>query len=292
MINTLVVGPKLPCTDGMIIAGTEYLLKRAGRPPTEYLTISEEFGQQTMPITKPDTIVVAGTPWVWDRCWESAKYKNLQILFNAFPGARRVFLGAGSCLPLGSQDQIKSNLVNNRAELSIFDGAAVFTRDKIATEIIPGASLAPCPAFFALDDSPSVSEALGPVMFWYDPTKGLSRSSFRPGSKQLEEYLSRFKAEYQANKPAVYCVLPEERDLAVKIGLPMPTLIEDVQHAKILISNAARIFSGRVHLAVPAVPLDKNIELIAVDTRATTLTDGATILEQLGVTSGIITALR
>ena len=117
MPSALLMGPKLPCTDGMILAGTLHLLNHAGVTPTEYLTISEERGEQQFPVIAPLYIIVVGTPWVWDRCWKSAKYENLQKVFDKYPNAHKIFLGVGSFLPLGKEEAIKHNLILNRHEL-------------------------------------------------------------------------------------------------------------------------------------------------------------------------------
>lgn len=272
-MKTLIVGPKLVPTDSMILSGSLRLFNRAGLTPTSYITINDHADEDICPPFLPDNIVVLGTPWLWDQCWKSFKYSNLQRLFIKYPYAKRLFFGIGSCFPLGKEEEIKNNLLAHIDKLEIFSGAQIITRDVLSTEVLHRFSptLLPCPAYYSLRTKADYPQDHYPVMFWYDPTKGISACDFSPGSSQLDEYLTKFQDAYKRTEPVVYCISPIEIDLALKIGLPKPSIIDSIDHAKILLTNASSIFSGRVHLAVPAYMLYKPIELIPVDSRAEVL---------------------
>lgn len=272
------VGPKLIITDNMIFDGSLYLLEEANIQVNEYITINDHMLEAISPSAEPTHIIVLGTPWVWDRCWESFKYENLEYLFKAYPNAKRLFMGIGSCYPLGKEEDIKDSIKSNINELiDIFEGSTVITRDCLAYTTLEQFNpvLLPCPAFYAIR-SFHVSSALGPVMFWYDPSKGITSVDYTPYSKSLDEYIKRFQIEYNMYKPKVYCVDEKEIDLAVNIGLPKPEVLKSSTHTKMILQHASHIISGRVHLAIPAHSIGavyKSISLTAVDSRATTLSD-------------------
>lgn len=271
MKHIVLVGPRLACTDGMIFEGSQYLFKQAGISIDEYLPVSETPNMQLHPFKAPTHIVVLGTPWVWDKCWLSPKYANLQQLFDWYPTAKRLFLGVGACLPIDNVYTVKYDLQQNVQNLSLFQNATVLVRDINTSDIVPGSIPLPCPAFWALKET--VKTPKTPTMIWYDPTQGLSRVSFQPKSPYLAEYIETFQRWNVALEPAVYCVAEIEKDLAVKIGLPVPKLIEGIQHAKLILSKASILVSGRVHLTVPAADGSISTTLVPVDSRIDTLKD-------------------
>ncbi len=279
-----VSGPVLTPTDGMIITGTQHLFGRAEIEIDEYVQISEESGAQRQPIRSPTHIVVLGTPWIWDRCWKSVKYDNLRILLRAHPNAKRLFLGIGSCYPMGHESAVMADIMANIGELDVFHGATVTVRDGLALKTLTSSSgvlsirSLPCPAYWALEGT--AKEPRERAVIWYDPTIGLSRSSFRPGSEpnlrswsRLKAHRNAFGREYARSGGRVYCVSKSEIPGALLAGLPEPSVIADIEHAKDILSSASEIFSGRVHLAVPAFRHCPKVQLVKVDSRARTLTD-------------------
>lgn len=274
MKYVLAVGPKLIPTDGMIMEGSRYLLNKAGVVVNEYIQINDHELEFQKPVQAPTHIIVLGTPWLWHKCHESIKYINLHNIFGHYPDAKKLFLGIGSCLPIGpSYEEVKDDMMTRYEHLSLFNDATVVVRDALAATLlwpVPTHNL-PCPAHWAAINEPTSTKG-GPVMFWYDPTRGISSSSFKD-PEPWYKYSKQFKEWHKQYKPTVYCIDKNEISTAELIGLPKPIVIQDVNHAKIIIANAERIISGRVHLAVPAKALKKPVELIAVDTRANTLYD-------------------
>ncbi len=264
----LVLGPRLIPTDGMIFSGSEYLFNKVGLYPDEYLQIDDHYAGIELPKHFPSHIIVLGTPWLWDQCWKSHKYANLQSYFNMFPKAKKLFLGIGACFPLGKEDEVYSNIIQNLDKLTVFDNATVIARDVLTANIL-GSTLLPCPAYYANVTIPRPT--LGnSTMFWYDPSIGISSSGW---DDMKDEYIEKFREEFRQYDPTVYCVDSKEIKLAQEIGLGTPQRIQDVNHAKLIINNSARVFSGRVHLAVPAYITGYNTQLVAVDSRAKTFED-------------------
>lgn len=280
MKYTLVVGPTLIPTDGMIFEGSSYLLDLAGIHVDEYAGYTESERSVISPWKAPTHIIILGTPWLWDRCYESTKYKGLQALFNKFPKAKKLFLGIGACLPLEKIEEIKSSLIENKEKLTIFDQATIIVRDTISYDILKdhNPELLPCPAFYAMLENPKSERNNYPVIFWYDPTVGLSNVDYGKDSTLLSKYINDFQTEYWYRGGKVYCINPNERELAMKIGLPDPEVIRGVTRAKLILRNAKSVFSGRVHMAVPAWAINKPATLIAVDSRYKVLEEVATNL--------------
>lgn len=269
------IGPRLIPTDEMILEGSKYLFKQSSITVDEYIAIDDYVEREIVPKEYPTHVAVLGTPWVWDMCWTSPKYKNTINLFHKYPFAKRLFLGIGSCLPLGKGDMIKDSLLDSHNHLkSLFEGSTVITRDTYAHEILSdfGSILLPCPAFYAIDKNAPKSNAFE-TMFWYEPNDGISKVDYGPTSKLIVPYLDKFKNEYEDKKPVVYCITETEVDTARLLGLGKAGVIKDVETAKFIIQHSRAIFSGRVHLAVPAYRLGKRVELVAVDSRAKVLYD-------------------
>ena len=274
-MHILVVGPHLLPTDGMIFEGTRYLFDLAGVRMDEYQLYTDNNNNPILPHKTPTHIIVLGTPWVWDQCYKSNKYRGLAGLFEKYPSAKKLFFGIGSCLPLGKEQMIKADLISNSQHLApLFTNATIVTRDILATEILKdyAPTPLPCPAYYAIN--PDYRGDSGPdAMIWYDPTIGLSSVDYAPGSELLDRFISGFIAEYKLKKPQVYCIALEEIALALKLGLPTPRIVKGTGEAKVILANARSIYSGRVHMAVPAYRLQKDITLISVDSRGTVLSD-------------------
>lgn len=106
-----------------------------------------ELGVRTLGL-RPDDVIIAGTPWLWDGCERSAKYKLLAEI-AALPG-RKVALGIGSCLRLGLG--IEQHLPHASPTIAdcwrMFD--VITTRDSIAHEWLNALgidnALLPCPS--------------------------------------------------------------------------------------------------------------------------------------------------
>lgn len=277
MKHTVMIGPSLIPTDSMIFEGSKHLFSLSGVKIDEYIVINDDRIQDIVPINPPTHIIVLGTPWVWDKCWYSNKYINTIKLFEAYPEAKRCFLGVGSCLPLGKEKELAAEIkaVSNSHLHDLFKDSLLIVRDMLAADILEQFKPVPlpCPAFYALATE-KYHPALAPVIIWHDPSLGISQVDYQPGSKRLEVYQERFRWAYDTMpKAKIFCVSPNEVQAAIDIGLPAPTLITGLPHAKIILNNAQSIVSGRVHLAVPAYQYSRPLHLEPVDSRATVLHD-------------------
>lgn len=270
----VMIGPRLLPTDSMIFEGALKLLAHSRIHVNEYLTINDSKPARMETFKHPTHIIVLGTPWVWDRCYESPKYENALQFFASAPNAKKLFLGVGSCLPLGKEEQIKASLISNVDKLApLFQDSTVIVRDILAADILKpfNPTPLPCPAFYAMLGTHHVGQNTSLV--WYDPTRGVSQVDWSPESARFEEYVSAVQVIYSQMAPTVYCVQPEEIAMAQRIGIGTPQVITGSEHAKLVIKNSGVIHSGRVHLAVPAYILGKFTYLWPVDSRARVLKD-------------------
>lgn len=280
MNYVLMVGPRLIPTDGMIFKGSKYLLDNARIKVNEYMRINDDEIDMQYPKMPPTHIIILGTPWIWDRCGESVKYKNLQSLLNLFPNAKRLFLGIGSCLPLGKEQDIVNSMFTDFDTTLAFNLlfghklTTVVVRDRYTEDVLKrfNPKRLPCPAFYAFEDNDRSTPPERPVMIWYDPTKGISKVDYQKGSPLLKRYLKYFKNAYDTYKPDVYCIDKKEIQLAKRTGLGIPVVIEDIQHAEMILRGASRVISGRVHMAVPAARICQ-VDLVPVDSRAETINE-------------------
>lgn len=274
----LMLGPKLIPTDAMILEGSQYLLQQAGIQINEYLTINDHTKAQPLPAVRPTHVIILGTPWLWDKCWDSIKYYNLNQLLNVYcPNAKRMFLGIGSCFPIGKADPIKRQLTNTLEKAhNIFKKSLIFTRDMNTAEVLESYKPVPlpCPAFYALYDMLPSDTFSAPAFIWHDPQQGISKIDFSEDSDNLSHYTARFISTYDAYPfSRLYCVDEKEQALALHYLGKTPQIIHSVNQAKILLNNATTVHSGRVHMAIPAYGRAGSVTLQATDSRADALYD-------------------
>lgn len=273
-MHTIMLGPQLLVTDGMIHAGAKYLLQQSDIRIDEYQQWTERTDQPIPCFKEPTHIVILGTPWLWDRCWESAKFKSVVHFLDRWPNAKVLFFGIGSCYPLNKFDRMINNALQNIENLNaLFGRGTVIVRDTLAHQVLTNSILLPCPAYYGLWSAAATGPRMDTII-WYDPTIGISNVDYKPGSELLEAYLSEFETYYDCDKHSVYCVDNREKELAMKIGLPEPIALGDfMPRAASILLRSDTILSGRVHLSVPAYGTCKDIKLIAVDSRAKVLHD-------------------
>lgn len=269
------IGPRLLPTDAMIYAGTKYLFDQAAIPIHQYETINDTEMEDIQVSSYPDLIVVLGTPWVWDKCWLSAKFQNAINFLRKFPNSKKIFFGIGSCLPIEATEEVREDLIQNRNKLDELFTLAdqIIVRDSLAEEILEHLSIQmlPCPAFYAINEESESS--IDPVMIWYDPTIGISSVNWQKDGKAFSKYCERFLDWYHQYNPRIYCINKQEQQSAIEIGLPKPSIIQGVDRAKLVLKNSNTVLSGRVHFAVPTYKVHSFVELVPVDTRARTFYD-------------------
>jgi hypothetical protein len=271
--NILIIGPDpTTATDGIIAAGTEYLLKKAF--PVSNLTHFQVRDFKDMPYTKTeeyDLIVYAGSPFLWDGMASSYKVKNTMKVKEAHKGTRFLFMGIGSCLDLGREADA---LNSQAAEIKeIFDDTEVIVRDPLAFKIlcnigVEGHSLMPCPSFYCYGDvQPQPFKTTPLIEVRYLPEKGVSASSWQGKDAEFQKYFTGEGRQVCAGRTEAKLMGWEH------IGSRKECLD--------LMYYAKKVVSGRVHMAIPAFVAGADVTLIAVDSRHLTLSHWQdTFLEQ------------
>lgn len=74
-------------------------------------------------------------------------------------------------------------------------------------------------------------------------------------------------------KPDIVCAMEEEVEYATKLGLPAPRVLKNAKDTMDTVRKYRNVFSGRVHVGVPAKVSEANVDLIPIDSRYATLTD-------------------
>lgn len=287
-------------TDGVIVKGIRYLLSRS-YPTCEmtYIKINDHLSQSWVDfncLEKYDLIVVCGTPWLWDNFQHSIKYANLRACFSAHVSSKRLFMGVGSCIPLGLEN---SGILERPAEVEgiqhLFERSTVIVRDKTAKNKLDNAgiksTLLPCPAFFCYGDdlnSKTINDFKN-VLIYQDPTLSISADQWRCPVK-LAHYYNEMEAFRVLHNAEVYCANEKEIQSAVNNGFPTPKLLRTADDTLGLMRSAYLVLSGRVHCAIPAIVQHAYTTLIPLDSRASTIDirpDDATLLQYDEILKGI-----
>lgn len=268
-------------TDGVIVKGIRYLLNRS-YPGCEmtYIFLNDHEKQYSPDFKwneSYDLIVVCGTPWLWDNFQRSIKYDNLITCFGAHNNAKRLFMGIGSCLPLGLEN---SGLLERPAERDgikrLFENSTVIVRDKTAKAKLDIAGikavLLPCPAFFCYgeDITARTINDFKNVLVYQDPTLSISADQWQCPIK-LAHYYNTMEAFRVINRAEVYCANQKEIQSAINNGFPAPQLLRTADDTLDLMRSAYRVLSGRVHCAIPAIVQNAEVTLIPLDSRASTI---------------------
>lgn len=279
-MNILLIGANPNnSTDGVIVKGIQYLLKR-NFPSCEIdYEIINDYKRITLDYVREyyHLIVVCGTPWLWDSFQNSAKFHNLQVIFKKHPKAKKLFFGVGSCLYL---KDVGTNLVKRPEEVkalrSIYCNATVIVRDTVAKDIMDHAkiesTLLPCPAYYCYGDEPKTTSKTKNVLIYQAPDISISRGEWQNPDK-LKEYYNKMREFQQKHNAEVYCADPAEVSYAIKNGFPEPTVLKDVYDTLDLMRGADKVLSGRVHCSVPAIAQGADVELMALDTRSRVVYD-------------------
>lgn len=175
-----------------------------------------------------NTMAIVGTPWFWDGCHSSAKYSWLENQLDAYPEAKFIAVGIGSCLALRSS--IDCLLGGETAEAckriwSRFKKITV--RDPLTFEFLTAigieCKLLPCPS--VLYPLPEVGSTPGTELFidapcWHagmENERGLihapggDRFNYQPGPcdrRRLDAVLSFFMGYESIVSARVHALMP------------------------------------------------------------------------------------
>lgn len=297
IFRTLIIHPTgdYNCGDKLTFLGAKSLLTQAAggsqyvdvlqfdyeRAEIESDTYASEYGWRQV-----DLIVLAGSPWIWNECHKSKKYKILSDACRRWPNAKKIALGLGSSLShkdfedvyygAGAQhDFFKDiNCMKSLHDVySKFD--LIVVRDLLAKRIFDELRLSSIDTFdtsvYAYRPlSKKFNEHTLPrekkVCFFYDPAHGLSREdllfSARDYHKKQLDWLEQNDAEIYVNALEDGFILG---DRPYNFSVDAQFLFHYFMQCK-------EMLSGRVHMAMlgflAGIP---KITVLPVDSRFMTV---------------------
>lgn len=175
-----------------------------------------------------ETMAIVGTPWFWDGCHSSAKYSWLSNQLEAYPEAKFIAVGIGSCLALGSAvDCLLGGETAESCKRIWSRFKKITVRDPLTLEFLTAigieCKLLPCPS--VLYPLPEVGSAPGTELFidapcWHSGMEkerdlihvpGGDRFDYRPGPCDLRKLdaMLRFFMGYESIVSArVHALMP------------------------------------------------------------------------------------
>lgn len=229
-----------------------------------------------------DMVVVSGTPWIWDMCFKSDKYRKLKyIVENLSAETKLVGLGLGSCFPLATNTMSmyathpeKLNFLK-RGVGDIFNTFDLITsRDTIAHETFKAIGVNNlehhyCPANFIHINGIALSKSK-PVLVFYNPFHGISASvTDKVFADDYIQYQVEFIKRY---KPRIITMDKEDKDWLVDHNFTTwedtnCIWVKEVSELIASLADASFVLSGRIHAAIPAMLMGKSTYIMPIDTR-------------------------
>lgn len=258
-------GPNLG--DDVTFNGAVQLLEKAiGKHEiTTYYTENPE-NVPTDEVKKTDMLVLAGTPWLWDRCEESPKYQAFNKIVDAFKNKPKLALGIGNGYPLKYIPPENKDVAEVWKK---FDFIA--TRDSIASGMLTSAGIDNLYTFCTSAYAPiyekkgiSINEESRPTVVFYDPAIGLAKSVLPVQFCEIyKDYMHRIIRKYNAK---VMVISQEEKDGLLVHGIEayLPKNIWDITD---YLYGSRFVLSGRVHSAIPSAMLGIPTYIMPIDSR-------------------------
>lgn len=279
--------------DSIILAGTERLLSLAfGSYEPVYFDIiladRNELYIDHFDLSSIDVFIVSGTPWIWDMCHQSQKYKLLLKITKRFRNdCLKIGLGLGSCFPLASnvmdvyvyqqnsegvyeitREHTREWLVNIFGSFDF-----VSTRDRLAYHILHSIGVSVedsiCPAAFIQQYVQENTSPKKPLLIFVNPYDAVSRESC--DNIFLDDYIQFQKWFKETYNPDIITLDPLSRDWCdgQKWNSKWMQNIEDgaiLSFARI-VKNSSFVVSGKVHGAIPAALWGVRSYILPMDTR-------------------------
>lgn len=282
--------------DKVILLGTENILKEAfGEIEFSYLGFkNESLNLHIKNISEDiDLIVIAGTPWFWEACHRSPKYKNLMSI-ACIEKIKKIGLGLGSCYPLNTSilktyiypdmeavnkkgDWRYEDINRIRNRFGKFD--LLFTRDSVAQELLRTSGIESyetvCPAVFANKFDTSIVKNK-PLLIFQNPKTGISGESCDDDfTKQYLNFqlqlIEKYSMEVRTTSPVDSDWLRDIAKLKCERaddgGVPYSTWIKTPQELLSVLKQFNPVISCRVHAAVPSRALGNQTYILPMDTR-------------------------
>lgn len=220
-----------------------------------------------------DTLIVCGTPWLWDHCHASKKYADLKA---AAARAKRVHAyGIGACF--SSHDDYRRLALNNPSNDAIRKLWSTFeyieVRDRLAKAIFDhlgiACTLARCPSVHSIEGLPR--DTRGDVLIPYDPSKGLSRSTLKEGF--MRRWTEHFRVCRDLLRNPTVLAVTEADQIWAMTALELdaaPLWTMEVETVVQRLAQADRVVTGRIHMGLPALAAGKHVQFFGCDTRVMT----------------------
>ena len=226
-----------------------------------------------------DIIALAGSPWLWNGREKTPKYKLIYDAIKRYPKAKKVALGIGSCFSSECYHNIRysdrvihffndpeKKLIMNQI-YSQFD--YILVRDKFAQWILEQCKIK---SNYTYDTSAyaynSISSVGGigekKVLFFYDPTKGVSGKEldFKPS-----DYIDYQINWAKKNNADIYCNSDSDKGTLDSLGIKGSFTV-DLNFLANKFAEYNEMLTGRIHMGVlgfiSGIP---NITVLPVDSR-------------------------
>ena len=234
-----------------------------------------------------DLLVVAGTPWIWDMCQKSDKYKRLEYIVDGMPNVKKIALGLGASFPLATNafsmyfdhpDKLRFATRSFKNIWGKFD--FISCRDMLAYDCIKltgiDCDLHYCPASFIDVPSDSLTHDK-PVLVFHNPRCGTSTEAL--DERFVEDYIG-FQLKFiDKHNPKIIAMCKSDLDWLVdhertdwKKVEQQGMLITQPEQLYDRLRDASFVISSRVHAAIPAALMGKPTYIMPVDTRYLTAT--------------------
>jgi len=227
-----------------------------------------------------DKLIICGTPWLFDQCFQSEKYQSLLETIKNHKGPK-IARAIGSCYPYDWLDQKELTLQHEEENEYIkefwekFDHITV--RDKLAeyvlNELGVNCTLEKCPSYHVVDlFGIKAKEPEYNLLVIQDPEKSISGNALP--SFDWHDLYKRVYDEYNPLK--VIAISEDDANYAKDMGISAELIYEEnpynetetsVKNLLEIIARANVVISARVHSAIPALSLGKETYILPLDSR-------------------------
>ena len=208
-----------------------------------------------------DIVVLAGSPWLWDACERSTKYKLIFDALDRYPNAKKIGLGLGSCFSKKCYNNIlyegasKYFLNCSTPQKKLRDLYSKFdyllARDQFAKYIFDSLNVT---SQYTYDTSVYAYNFVGKkintgqkkVLFFYDPSKGISQDHLDCDTVDYVTYQLNWAKENNAD---VYVSNTADKDTLNRLGVQCSFSV-DLNFLSHKFVEYNEMLSGRIHMAV------------------------------------------
>jgi len=275
--------------------GTKYLLTKAlqGAQNLDIVQFDMIRAHDTEPKTyikeyawgDIDIIVLAGSPWIWNTCDKSKKYKLLTDALKRWPKAKVIGLGIGSCF----SNEVYRNMRQDEVDRYFFNDPTrkqrlhdiykrfnyILVRDNFAKYILERCNVK---STYSYDTSIFAHHRFGKskykgqrkkrALFFYKPDDGISKNCLNFKASEYIQFQLDWAKKYNAD---IYCNGVGEKIFLEDKGIKASFSV-DLDFLSSKFTEYNDLLSGRVHMAIlgfmTGIP---NITLLPIDTRFMTV---------------------